>query len=325
MLACRVAPRPQTARSGSPPLCRVARARPRPFPPLPGHVHGGADHHRSPHACVTPGLAPGLGPPWSTGRHRGPRLLCPLSPSACHHHQPPGNMRGWARHLPRQGAHEARVEPPHAPRRRVYAPLPATRPAQGVHHSPLLRPPEPEPSPSARAEPGAPDGLPQPSPGCAARRQPGTVRDPSSPDGGPALPDRRWAPRLPVPSSAPEQQAACMQKSGDRPHEWESLGRGGSTRRVRPYRHCLRGLLVPVHATPGEACLHPWRPAAYAPRPGNVETGLQSLALAWRSAGTALLDASAALLSPCKSTWPSAPPQACSTQNCVAAPRHTNA
>ena len=67
---------------------------------------------------------------------------CAPSPaSGCYDQQSPGEARRRARDLPRQGAHEPRVDTSEAVRRRVYSPLPPACAAQEIHQSPLLRHP----------------------------------------------------------------------------------------------------------------------------------------------------------------------------------------
>jgi len=220
----------------------------------------------------------------------------PLSYSHRSHQEPSGTVRRWVRHLPRQGAYASRVDPPDAARRRVYAPLPPARAAQGMHHSPLLRPPKPKPSPST----GTDQALLAACPSHAQAAQSGRTRDRHetslAPEAALHCPTCGGPLVFLFHTITQEKKTALMSERWDLHHVHASLGRERSTRRAQPCRHRLTRFLLPVHSQPGDVCLPHRRPLDNAPLPDSVDTALRPLAAPLCPVCTALLYSIAAPL-----------------------------
>jgi hypothetical protein len=211
-------------------LCWLARARPCALSALLGPGQGGPDSRRPLRSRASPGLATSLGDPRQAGRHwhGGSHLLRPRPLPDCPDHQPPGNARRRARHVPLQQVPRRRVATLPAARRSVAPPLPPAWSATRVHHRALLRLPQSEPSHRAPADAGAPGGLPSPRPSYGAPPPPGTSDATARPGGRPTLPAMRGATRLPGASIACQKRTVVMTARGDRP------------RRLGPWRHGAR-------------------------------------------------------------------------------------
>jgi hypothetical protein len=158
----------------------------------------------------------------------------------------------------------------------------------------------------------APAHAPRPPPG----QPPPTAERRCRPCGGGLVVLGRLAPH---PREPPEAQAGVRRSRG-----WSSMLSWFLSRPARPWRHGLTGLLWPAHDHPGETCRSDRPPRSSALVHNGSAVVRRHGASPLGSAGTAPLGSSAAPPSHCTSKTPAFPSPACSTQDGVAAGRHTN-
>jgi hypothetical protein len=139
-----------------------------------------------------------------------------------------------------------------------------------------------------------------------------------------ALSALRGATGLPGAALAHHTRAAIMIQPGHHPHRRGAMGPWRSHKRARRCHDRLTGYRLPAHDTPAHPSWHRHPPKAYAPLQDGSKAVVRPLASPLPPSCAAPLCFSVQPPSHCHSKAPTYSPRACSTQDCVAAGRHTN-